>query len=57
MLRVLKGLDMYGRPVGVHYNGEDSYKTLLGGFVTLVTQVLATCYLYQLSVQFVDKSA
>ena len=49
--------DIYGRAIGVHYDGEDTHKTRLGGFVTIVTYVLGLINTFNLLVQFVDKSA
>lgn len=48
---------MYGRNVGVTYEGEATFKTRLGSLMTLATYVLGLINLYNLSVQFVDKSA
>ena len=37
---LLRNRDAFGHPIGVYFNGEDSYQTLLGGFMTLVAQIL-----------------
>ena len=36
-MKFMKNQDIYGRAIGVHYDGEDTHKTLFGGFVTIVT--------------------
>ena len=56
MLKLLKSQDIYGRAIGVHYDGEDTHKTRLGGLVTIVTYVLSLINTYNLLVQFVDRS-
>ena len=57
MFKFLTNLDIYGRAIGVHYGGEDAYKTRLGAFMTIVTYVLCLINSYNLLVQFVSKSA
>ena len=57
MLKLLQSLDIYGHSISVLYKGEDSYKTRLGGLVTLVTYILGLINFYNLAVQFIDKSA
>ena len=32
--------DIFGHSIGVHYRGDESFKTRLGSFCTLVTYVL-----------------
>ena len=34
--KFLKAQDVFGEPVTLNYNGESSYKTLLGALVTLI---------------------
>ena len=41
---------MYGRAIGVHYDGEDTHKTLLGGFVSIATYILGLITTYNLVV-------
>ena len=47
---------MYGRAIHVSYEGEDSYKSRLGAFATIVTYVFGLINLINLSIQYVDKS-
>lgn len=49
MLDYLKRFDMYGRPIGVSYEGEATYKTRVGSLMTLVTYVFALINLHGLS--------
>ena len=56
MLKLLKSQDIYGRAIGVHYDGEDTHKTRLGGIATIMTYVLCLINTYNLLVQFVDGS-
>ena len=37
---VVKDVDIYGSPIGVHYKGNDSYKTWLGSLCTIAIYVL-----------------
>ena len=37
---ILARLDIFGHKVGVHYKGENTYKTKCGGLLTLATYVL-----------------
>ena len=56
MFAFLKQFDMYGRAIHVSYEGEDSYKSRLGAFATIVTYVFGLINLINLSIQYVDKS-
>ena len=56
-MKFMKKQDIYGRAIGVHYDGEDTHKTLLGGCVTIVTTILVLIGTINLIIQFVDKSA
>ena len=57
MMNFMKNQDIYGRAIGVHYDGKDTLKTRLGGFVTIVTKVLVLVSTINIITQFVDKSA
>ena len=43
----IKKQDVHGHPIMVNYLGSDSYKTRLGGFLSIVTQVLLLFYFVQ----------
>ena len=43
-LEKVRGLDMYGIPFSLQYNGEDKYKSLPGAFISLI--VLVFCIIY-----------
>ena len=57
MLSLFRSLDIYGHAISVHYRGEGTHKTSLGAFMSLATFILGLINLYNLIVQFVDKSA
>jgi hypothetical protein len=40
----IKGCDIYGHPVGLNFNGEDTFKTSIGGIATLVVYALILAY-------------
>ena len=40
LYKLLVNQDVYGTPIGVHYKGQDSFKTGLGALCTLATYVL-----------------
>ena len=54
---LLLRLDIYGHKVGVHYRGEDAYKTKFGGLLSLATYVLVMIQTLNLVTDFVDHSA
>ena len=41
----IKKVDMFGMPVRLTYQGEDSFKTYTGGCLTLVFIIFATVFL------------
>ena len=49
-------LDGYGTAVGVHYRGSSSYQTRLGALVSIVTFILMTANLINLTLAFFDGS-
>ena len=54
---LLLRLDFFGHKVGVHYRGEDAYKTKFGGLLSLATCVLVTIQTSNLFSDFADNSA
>ena len=42
----LKGLDMFGHPISLTYNGETSFNTLLGSVLTLGVYTVTLSYLF-----------
>ena len=54
---LLLRLDIFGHKVGVHFRGEDSYKTKLGGLLSLATYTLVVIHTLNLVTDFVDHSA
>ena len=39
LLSYVKRFDIYGYNIRLNYEGEDTYKTTLGGFLTLLTKM------------------
>ena len=54
--QLLVNQDMYGHLIGVHYRGQDAYKTRLGALVTIATYVLMAINLLSLITAFIDGS-
>ena len=48
--------DIYGQPVGVNYEGSDTYKTKLGALITFLTYGLILVNLVGLMLAFNDGS-
>lgn len=55
-MNFLTNRDIYGRKIGVHYDGKDTHKTRVGGVLTIVTYILGLINTYNLVLQYVDKS-
>ena len=53
---VLTALDIYGHPIGVHYDGKAVYKTWLGSIFTLLTYALIIMNTVDLITKFRTKS-
>ena len=54
--KFLRGQDIYGHKIGVHYDGESEYKTRFGGLVTLATYVFVMINTFNLvMVDFVNR--
>ena len=51
-MQVIQSQDIYGHAIGVHYKGEDKFKTYLGSFCTLAVYVLMFVNLTTLIVSF-----
>ena len=54
---LLLRLDIFGHKVGMHYRGEDAYRTKFGGLLSLATYVLVIIQTLNLVTDFVDHSA
>ena len=52
----LTGIDQYGHPIGVHYKGSDTYKTILGSLCSIATLVLITINTLSICTKFIDHS-
>ena len=53
---ILNYIDIYGHVIGVHYKGNGTYTTRLGGLLTLVTFTLICINGVGLFTQFADHS-
>ena len=40
----IKSFDQYGQPITLHYQGEDTFKTCPGGFISLIVLFFITMY-------------
>ena len=54
---MLLRLDVFGHKIGVHYKGEEAYKTKIGGLLTLITYTLILIQTTNLFTDFLDNSA
>ena len=54
---LLLRFDIYGHKIGVHYKGEDEYRTKFGGILTLATYIFVVIHTINLVSNFVDHSA
>ena len=57
MLGYFTSFDIFGHQFSVSYKGDRTLKTRVGAFLTISTYVLMMVNLFNLGVQFVDKSA
>ena len=48
--------DIYGRGIGLHYRGKDSYQTRIGACVSFITYGLIIANLVIRITEFIDKS-
>ena len=55
-LKFLKGLDIYGYSVGVHYRGDSSFKTVFGAMISLFSFILIIMNTVKLARDFVTKN-
>ena len=55
-LKLLTALDIYGHPIGVHYNNQSVYKTWVGSLFTLLTYALILMNTVELISKFRTKS-
>ena len=55
--KFLKKFDIYGSPVGLHYRGNGTYTTALGGVLSLITFTLICINTVDIITQYFDHSA
>ena len=44
MSGLIKGMDLFGGSIGVNYKGEDTYKTICGGIISLLAAIFVAFY-------------
>ena len=57
LARKFKSIDKYGHTIGVHYRGDDAYRTILGSFVTLITIGFVLIYTIIKVTELVDRTS
>jgi hypothetical protein len=40
----IKSFDLYGQPITLHYQGEDTFKTCPGGFISMIILLIILLY-------------
>lgn len=45
-VEVVKNQDIYGQPINLNFNGEDTFKTCPGGLISLVLFVFLVMYTF-----------
>ena len=56
LLEIFKDVDIFGHPIKINYRGNDTYKTKLGAFVTILTFALVMFNTIELTQSFLDHS-
>ena len=41
----IRSYDLYGQPINLNYLGEDSYKTIPGGLLSIVFKIVFLAYI------------
>ena len=47
VIKMLRNLDDFGHPVNVSFKGEESYKSPLGGILTIAVRLLTLVIVYK----------
>ena len=45
--KFIRSFDVFGEPVSLNYNGESSFKTIIGALFTLLIKIFLTIYVVQ----------
>ena len=53
---MLKKFDLYGHPVGLSYDGDDKFKSSVGGLAGLITLIIIVGYLAFCVINIINKS-
>ena len=56
MVSLIKRIDLFGHSIGVNYRGEGTYRTKLGGLVSVLTFLLICANTIKLFVGYIDNS-
>ena len=54
-LRTIRNRDIYGQPITLNYAGDDTFKTVPGGLLSIVLLVLVTAYTLLKGYKMVDR--
>ena len=55
-MKKMSGIDFYGHPVGVHYQGSGTYSTKLGGLCSIITIILIAINTFNIVASFFIKT-
>ncbi len=54
---IIRNFDSYGHPINLTYEGETTYKSFIGGLLTILTRVAILSYLISELLQVLDKKS
>ncbi len=54
---MVRALDSYGHPINLTYNGDTTYKSTLGGFMTILARIAIIGYLISELLNVIDKKS
>ncbi len=57
LFSMVRGLDSYGHPINLTYNGGTTYKSTLGGFMTILARLAIFGYLISELLNVIDKKS
>ena len=52
----IRSFDIYGKSISFTYKGEDQYKTLMGGCITIVIKVLMVVFAWNLALSMLNRN-
>ncbi|CAI2384568.1 unnamed protein product [Moneuplotes crassus] len=58
MLSTVKGVDMYPKTIPFTFKGQEEFKTLFGGIISLIIKIVILLYTYQMiSIMITNKNS